>query len=140
MGFVIGKATNAQKSVNAESGDHDRGVHGQISYTWYLTNCMTDVQKASIHKDQSPMPYINTVENFYDSLAPFIEKDKVFYEQVKALNTVLLNEYSSLPAYMRDDYRERIYPLKLASYIYRACLHAARRQNLLPYKRQVIKI
>lgn len=138
MAFQLGQ--QAHKGGSTKTGDYDRGVHGQISYTWYLTNCMTDVQNASIHKHIYRQTYINVVENFYDSLAPYIEKDRLFYEQVKALNTVLMNEYNQLPAVSKEEYRTKIYPIKLASYIYRACLHAARRQNLLPFKREVVRI
>jgi len=138
MAFQLGQ--QAHKGGSTKTGDYDRGVHGQISYTWYLTNCMTDVQNAAIHKHINRQTYINVVENFYDSLAPYIEKDKLFYEQVKSLNEVLLKEYLQIPAVSRAEYRDKIYPIKLASYIYRACLHAARRQNLLPFKREIIRI
>ncbi len=129
-----------RKSTITPTDDNSRGVHGEVTYTWHLTNIMENVQRGAVIKHQDPSPYINSIENLYDTIFVYIQGDPIFLEDMQKYHFLLEKEFKSLPAVSRGEWSEKIYPLKCASFLYKALLCALKRQDMLPRRREVIEI
>lgn len=118
-----------------------KGVNTEITFADHLRRIMDDIQQGAYYKDRNPNPYINAIDNLHDVCYIYILEDANFYEEISYYNKMLMEQYGNIRS--KDDkehYKQNVYPVKSASYLYKAILGALKRQHLLPRNKVVIYI